>query len=48
MNKCNCGSNEFNGGLISKDTEEKSMFDNTHYLLIGCIILLLLLIKSRC
>ncbi len=49
MSKCNCASNDLKGGDISEDKKEGMiMLDSTHYILIGAIILLLLLIKLRC
>ena len=54
MSKCNCGSNSIERKNVpedegkDKDKEEKGMLDNIHYILIAGIILLLLLIKSKC
>tara|TARA_X000001036_G_C20561292_1_gene758587 strand:- start:807 stop:965 length:159 start_codon:yes stop_codon:yes gene_type:complete len=52
MSKCNCGSNSLERKNEpedeGKDKEEKGMLDNIHYILIAGIILLLLLIKSKC
>ena len=48
MSKCNCGSNDLERKNVPEDKEEKSMLDNIHYILIAGIILLLLLIKSKC
>lgn len=49
MGQCNCGNK---GVQKKKDTvnveEESSSLDNMHYLLIAGIILLLILIKTKC
>lgn len=48
MGQCNCG----NKGVQKKNdivkVEESSSLDNMHYLLIAGIILLLILIKTKC
>lgn len=47
MSKCNCGSNNIKSHK-DKDKEDSILLDNIHYLLIAAIILLVLLIRSRC
>lgn len=50
MGKCNCGSKGIESKKMPEDKKQEETFklDNTHYILIAGIIIILLLIKTKC